>query len=217
MNNEGEVGRIKSKLASWAAEEAFEKSLPKGAPSWDLRLKAKFAKFVLFKLPKKGEMEKGSVLRSVAIGFGIVVLVIGGSTLGLYIRNLEDDVEYWHHQHDLLKAELNAPQALVQISKMDFEWEDDTRRIKGEVKNFGDVDAQHVSIHVEYYKEGEWVYLVPGDMDWIDYLRAGENKPFEVKVSDYQREQCIYQIELSYETVGQYGREWDSSRAFHAR
>lgn len=162
-------------------------------------------------------MEKGSILRKVGIGFGILALVIGGLTLGMYVRNLGRDVEYWHNQHDLLKAELDAPQALVQISKMNFEWEDGTRRIKGEVKNFGHVDAQHVSVHVEYYEEGEWVYLVPGDMDWIDYLRAGENKPFEVEVGDYQREKRIYQIELSYETVGQYGREWDSSRAFHAR
>lgn len=162
-------------------------------------------------------MEKGSVFRWVAIGFGIVVLVIGGLFLWAYIGNLQSSVEYYRSSRDLLQAELDAPQALVQISKMDFEWEDSTRIIKGEVKNFGHVDARHVSVHVEYYQEGEFVYLVPGDMDWIDYLRAGENKPFEVEVSDYEREKRIYQIELSYETVGQYGREWDSSHAFHAK
>lgn len=43
------IEKIRGKLASWIAEEVFEKSLPKGAPSRGLRLKAKFGRFILFK------------------------------------------------------------------------------------------------------------------------------------------------------------------------
>jgi len=111
-------------------------------------------------------------------------------------------------RYDALEAELNAPQALVQIREMDFEWTDGDGKIVGEVKNYGEVDAINVYVRVKSYK-GQMVSF--GDFVWVDYLRAGENKPFELKVSKpYCDDEHIPQIELGYKTVGEYGREWKS-------
>ena len=122
--------------------------------------------------------------------------------------NLEKDVEFWKRQFNEANAELNAPQALVQIREMDFEWNDGDGKIVGEVKNYGTVDAINVYVRVKSYK-GQMVGF--GDFVWVDYLRAGENKHFELKVSKpYCGDEHIPQIELGYKTIGEYGREWKS-------
>ncbi len=112
-------------------------------------------------------------------------------------------------RYDALEAELNAPQALVQIREMHFEWSDGEGKIVGEVKNYGKADAINVYVGVTAYKNtmgGGW-----DDFLWVDYLRAGENKPFELRVSKpYCDDEWIPQVELGFKTVGEYGREWKS-------
>ena len=143
----------------------------------------------------------------------IVILVV--ASIGLWsfsaiaIENLQKDVAFWKGQCNELEAELSAPQARVRIREIHFEWGDGKEsKIVGEVKNYGSVDAQHVSVGVRKY-EGENSY--PGNFAWVDYLRAGENKPFEITVSKpYCDDQRIPHIVLSYRTVGEYGHEWNS-------
>jgi hypothetical protein len=123
---------------------------------------------------------------------------------------LNRDLEFYKSECMELKAEIDAPQALVQITDMHFVWgEGKQGKIVGEVKNFGSVDAQEVFVRVMEYegKYGEGF----GDFVWVDYLRAGENKPFELKVAKpYCDDKYIPQIEFGFKTVGKYGHEWKS-------
>jgi len=123
--------------------------------------------------------------------------------------NLEREAQFWKSQSTELEERVTAPQARVRIREIHFEWGDDKEgKIVGEVKNYSSVDAQHVSVGVRKY-EGENSY--PGNFAWVDYLRAGENKPFEITVSKpYCDDQRIPHIVLSYRTVGEYGHEWNS-------
>ncbi len=125
-------------------------------------------------------------------------------------ESLRSEYDRLQSRYDALEAELRAPQAKVQIREMHFEWgEGNKGKIVGEVKNYGKVDAINVFVGVTKYKGehgGGW-----DDFFWVDYLRAGENKRFELKVSKpYCEDEWIPQIELGFNTVGEYGREWKS-------
>jgi len=147
--------------------------------------------------------------RWIAIAILVVAFIGSWSFSAIAMENLEKDVAFWKGQFNEVNAELNAPQALVQIREMDFEWTDGDGKIVGEVKNYGKVDAISVYVGVTKYKGehgGGW-----DDFFWVDYLRAGENKPFELKVSKpYCNDEWIPQIELGFKTVGEYGHEWKS-------
>lgn len=148
--------------------------------------------------------------RWIAIGVLALVILAQWGSFSAVQDNLGDDIDFWKWQSKQLEAKLNAPQACVQIREMHFEWDNGSGgKIIGQVKNFGSVDAQNVFVGVTRYK-GEhgrgWV-----DFFWVDYLRAGENKPFELKVSKpYCDDDSIPQVELGFKTVGEYGQEWKS-------
>ena len=147
--------------------------------------------------------------RWIAIAVLVLALIGLWSFSDIAVENLENDVAFWKGKCNELDTKLNAPQALVEIREMHFEWEDSEGKIVGEIKNHGKVDAINVFVGVTKYKGefgGGW-----DDFFWVDYLRAGENKPFELKVSKpYCDDEHIPQIELGFETVGDYGREWKS-------
>jgi len=148
------------------------------------------------------------VKRWIAIAVLALALMVWWGLAAVVQGNLENDVEFWERQFNEVNAELNASQAKVRIIDIHFEWDEGSQgKIVGEVKNFGSVDAQHVSVRINRYRDGYMTSF--GDSAWIDYLRAGENKPFELKVSKpYCDDDNIPQVELSYRTVGEYGREW---------
>ncbi len=162
--------------------------------------------------------------RWVAIGVLAVALIGLWGLYGITQENLENEVSFWKGKPNELEnevsfwkgkanefdAELNAPQALVQIREMHFEWGDGSEgEIVGEVKNSGSADAINVFVRIVEY-EGQYGERF-GDFVWVDYLRAGENKPFKLKVSKpYCDDEYIPQIELGFKTVGEYGREWES-------
>lgn len=148
--------------------------------------------------------------RWVAIAVLALALMVWWGLSAVIQGNLENDVEFWKRQFNEADAELNAPQALVEIREMHFEWGEGSKsKIVGEIKNHGKVDAINVFVGVTKYKGefgGGW-----DDFFWVDYLRAGENKPFEITVSKpYCDDEHIPQIELGFKTVGDYGREWKS-------
>lgn len=146
------------------------------------------------------------------IAIGVLVVAFAGfwSISTVYTANLEGDIEFWRERCNKLQAELSAPQALVEITEMHFEWSDGSEgKIVGEVKNIKSVDANNVFVRVVEYRGREGVRF--GDFVSVDYLRAGENKPFKLKVTKpYCDDEWIPQIELGFKTVGQYGREWKS-------
>lgn len=127
--------------------------------------------------------------------------------------DLEDDITYWKSECEELDNELNGPRALVEVREMHFEWNKDKGKIVGEVKNIGSADAIEVHIRIMEYngKYGERF----GSFCWIDYLREGENKPFELEVNKpYCDNEYIPQVELGYKTVGKYSYEY-RSRIMH--
>ncbi len=143
--------------------------------------------------------------RWIAIAFLALALIVGA----VIQANLESEAEFWKRQYTELETEVKAPQALVQIREMHFEWSDGEGKIVGEVKNYGKADAINVYVGVTRYKGehgGGWDGFL-----WVDYLRAGENKPFELRVSKpYCDDEWIPQVEFGFKTVGEYGREWKS-------
>ena len=147
--------------------------------------------------------------RWIAIAVLALTLMVWWGLAAVVQGNLENDVEFWERQFNEVNAELNASQAKVQIREMHFEWTDGKGKIVGEVKNYGTVDAINVYVGVTAYKDtmgGGW-----DDFLWVDYLRAGENKPFELSVSKpYCDDEWIPQVEFGFKTVGEYGREWKS-------
>lgn len=148
--------------------------------------------------------------RWIAIAMLALALMVWWGLSAIIQDNLESEAQFWKGQFNEVNAELNAPQARVRIIDIHFEWGEGSQgKIVGEVKNFGSVDAQHVSVRINRYKDGYMTSF--GASAWIDYLRAGENKPFELNVSKpYCDDENIPQVELSYRTVGEYGREWKS-------
>lgn len=147
--------------------------------------------------------------RWIVIGLlALTCLALWGSS-NITTGNLEGEVEFYKGKVATLEAKLNAPQANMKVRNIRVEWGNgDEGKIVGEVKNHGDVDAINTYVRVIYYKG---VFESYGDFVWIDYVRAGENKPFELKVEKrYWDEGYLPQLELGFKSVGEYGQEWGS-------